>query len=174
MSAYTCHRHRPSRRGRHWAVSPMPPSIRYGPSPDRLGCDPTCTRSSIYMLSGIYMPSLPLTAISHPRSTSGIALPLPDPLIPMRKVPHLVAFSGPSFGSFRLVTCPFCVCRRVTCFGIDTIDARRDEWVFDHPRLGGVLRGSGGAYRRHRRCSRSWLPDRWSNPSALRPRCAAC
>ena len=50
-----------------------------------------------------------------------------------------------------------------SCFGIDTIDARRDEWVFDHPRLGGVLRGSGGAYRRHRRCSRSWLPDRWSN-----------
>ena len=57
----------------HAAIHPK------GPSPDRLGCDPTCTRSSIYMLSGIYMPSLPLTAISHPRSTSGIALPLPDP-----------------------------------------------------------------------------------------------
>ena len=109
----------------------------------------------IYASAAAYGNSSPAFHLRATRPTSGIALPLPDPLIPTRKVPHLVAFSGPSFGSLRLVTCPFCVCRRVTCFGIDTIDARRDEWVFDHPRLGGVLRGSGGAYRRHRRCSRS-------------------
>ena len=155
----------PSDRGRHRIVSTLIPHV----------CAPAyiCSQAYICLRCRLrqFLTRVPLTGypthFGRCLTASGVPLPQFGRLHPNAIVRAL-------FGSLRRVTCPFCVVLVFSCFGIDTIDARRDEWVFDHPRLGGVLRGSGGAYRRHRRCSRSWLPDRWSNPSALRPRCAAC
>ena len=104
----------------------------------------------IYAFAAAYGNFSPAFHLRATQPTSGVALPLPEVPLPQFGRLHPNAIVRALFGSLRRVTCPFCVVLVFSCFSIDTIGTRRDEWVFDHPRLGGVLRDSGGAYRRHR------------------------